>query len=278
MPVQRKIFRIEQDACAGGRVDVSARDAEAALRHHEFMAEIKALRGLIEPRAETNRAAIETSRAQIAEAQAYKAELETIHAALKRSREEVAAFAGGGALPPDIARASRELDAIVRGTEQATQQLLQAAEDIDQCANTLSAGLKSEHEKGLANDIRDRVVQIFEFLQFPGSDRAAGRQGGRGPGVPRGACRPPDGNLVRRRAVQAGRVRRRARRRQEIAQRPEARRRRRPLLAERHQLVVRLTALGGWPPDRGKTSQRNHRECCRCRQRRRIGHALDHDG
>ncbi|MET0670907.1 MAG: chemotaxis protein [Xanthobacteraceae bacterium] len=166
MPVQRKIFRIEQDACAGGRVDVSARDAEAALRHHEFMAEIKALRGLIEPRAETNRAAIETSRAQIAEAQAYKAELETIHAALKRSREEVAAFAGGGALPPDIARASRELDAIVRGTEQATQQLLQAAEDIDQCANTLSAGLKSEHEKGLANDIRDRVVQIFESCNF----------------------------------------------------------------------------------------------------------------
>ncbi len=166
MPVQRKIFRIEQDACAGGRVDVSARDAEAALRHHEFMAEIKALRGLIEPRAETNRATMETSRVQIAEAQAYKAELETIHAALKRSREEVAAFAGGGALPPDIARASRELDAIVRGTEQATQQLLQAAEDIDQCANTLSAGLKSEHEKGLANDIRDRVVQIFESCNF----------------------------------------------------------------------------------------------------------------
>ncbi len=166
MPVQRKIFRIEQDAHAAGRGEVSARDAEAALRHHEFMAEIKALRGLIEPRAETNREAMETARAQISEAQSYKAELETIHAALKRSREEVAAFAGGGALPPDIARASRELDAIVRGTEQATQHLLQAAEDIDQCANTLSAALKSEHEKGLANDIRDRVVQIFEACNF----------------------------------------------------------------------------------------------------------------
>src|SRR5688572_30582782 len=153
MPVQRKIFRIEQDAYADGRSDASVRDAEAALRHHEFMAEIKTLRGLIEPRAKPNRDAMEKSRAQIAEAQAYKAELEIIHAALKRSREEVAAFAGGGALPPDIARASRELDAIVRGTEQATQQLLQAAEEIDQCANTLSAALKSEHEKGLANDI-----------------------------------------------------------------------------------------------------------------------------
>ena len=166
MPVQRKVFRIEQGTRADGRGELSARDAEAALRHHEFMAEIKALRSLIEPRAGTSRDAMETAHAQIAEAQAYKAELETIHAALQRSRAEVAAFAGGGALPPDIALASRELDAIVRGTEQATQQLLQAAEDIDQSANTLSAAVKTEHEKGLAKDIRDRVVEIFEACNF----------------------------------------------------------------------------------------------------------------
>jgi len=166
MPVQRKIFRIERGARADEHGGVSAREAEAAMRHHEFMAEIKALRGMIEPRAETNRDAMEKARAQIAEAHAYKAELETIHAALRRSREEVAAFSGGGALPPDISRASRELDAIVRGTEQATQQLLHAAEDIDQSANTLSASLKSGHEKALANDISDRVVQIFEACNF----------------------------------------------------------------------------------------------------------------
>ena len=196
MPVQRKIFRIEQDACAGGRVDVSARDAEAALRHHEFMAEIKALRGLIEPRAETNRAAMETSRAQIAEAQAYKAELETIYAALKRSREEVAAFAGGGALPPDIARASRELDAIVarhragdaavaagrRGHRPVRQHAVRRAQE------RARAGSRQRHPRPRGAD--------FRGLQFPGSDRAAGRQGGRDPGVPRGACRPPDGNLA----------------------------------------------------------------------------------
>lgn len=166
MPVQRKIFRIEQGgACANARGGPTAREAEAALRHHEYMAEIKALRSLIEPRT-ASREAAEASRAQIAEVESYKAELETIQAALKRGRVEVAAFSGGGALPQDLSRASRELDAIVRGTEQATQQLLQAAEDIDQCANTLSAALKSGHEKDLANDIRDRVVQIFEACNF----------------------------------------------------------------------------------------------------------------
>jgi chemotaxis protein CheZ len=165
MAVQRKVFRIEQGAAAPGAA-ASARDAEAAMRHHEFMTEIRALRSLIAPQAPTGREAMEISRAQIAEAHAYKAELELIHTALRRSREEAAAISGRGALPPDISRASRELAAIVSGTEQATQQVLQAAEDIDQTANALNAALKGGYEKGLANDIRDRVVQIFEACNF----------------------------------------------------------------------------------------------------------------
>ena len=99
MAVQRKIFRIEQGGRADAPGEVSARDAEAALRHHEFMAEIKALRSLIEPRAESNREAMEKSRAQIAEAQAYKAELEPIHAAIKQSRARSSRSPERGALP-----------------------------------------------------------------------------------------------------------------------------------------------------------------------------------
>ncbi len=166
MPVQRKIFRIEQGAGAGARAPEEARDMDAAQRHQEFMAEIKALRSLIEPRIAVNRAAVERDRAQLAEAQAYKAELEQIYDAIKRTRGEVEALDADAARLSEMARAARELDAIVSGTEQATQQVLQAAEDIDQAANTLSAALKSEHEQGLASDIRDRVVQIFEACNF----------------------------------------------------------------------------------------------------------------
>ena len=57
------------------------------------------------------------------------------------------------------ARAHRELHAIVGGTEQATQSILQAAEAIDQAANTLTASVKGSHDQGLAHDIQDRVVQ-----------------------------------------------------------------------------------------------------------------------
>jgi chemotaxis protein CheZ len=164
MAVQRKVFRIEESAEM--RVAASSRDAESSLRHHEFMAEIRALRGLIAPHVPTDRDLLERSRAQIAEAQAYKVELELIHAALRRTRDEAGSLAARASRSPDIARASGELDAIVAGTEQATQQVLQAAEDIDQTASALTAVLKGSYEKGLANDIRDRVVQIFEACNF----------------------------------------------------------------------------------------------------------------
>jgi len=59
-----------------------------------------------------------------------------------------------------------ELDAVVDGTERATQHILEAAEFIDEAANTLSASLKHEQEHALAGDIRDHVVRIFEACNF----------------------------------------------------------------------------------------------------------------
>ena len=64
------------------------------------------------------------------------------------------------------ARASRELDAVVESSERATQQILAAAESIDEAANTLSASLKHDQEQALASDIRDHVGRIFEARNF----------------------------------------------------------------------------------------------------------------
>ncbi len=61
---------------------------------------------------------------------------------------------------------SRELAAIVTGTERATQAILRAAEEIDQSAHALSAALKGGHEQALAHDIQERVVRIFEVCNF----------------------------------------------------------------------------------------------------------------
>src|SRR5688572_323612 len=61
LPVQRKVFRIEEGARTGAQPALSAREAEDAMRHHEYMNELRALRALIEPRV-TNRATMERAR------------------------------------------------------------------------------------------------------------------------------------------------------------------------------------------------------------------------
>ncbi len=63
MPVQRKVFRIEESTRASAGAALSADQAEAALRHHEFITELKALRALIEPRAPVSREVMEEARA-----------------------------------------------------------------------------------------------------------------------------------------------------------------------------------------------------------------------
>src|ERR1700730_18125805 len=63
-------------------------------------------------------------------------------------------------------RIGHELEAVSKDSEVATQKILAAAEDIDQAADTLAAALKDGMDRGLAQDIRDRVVQIFEACNF----------------------------------------------------------------------------------------------------------------
>src|SRR5688572_26062044 len=83
VPVRRKVYRIEENARVAAPQALSADEAEDAMRHHEYMSELRALRALIEPRA-ASRETMERSRAQIAEAQSYKHELDVIYAAVKR--------------------------------------------------------------------------------------------------------------------------------------------------------------------------------------------------
>ena len=60
----------------------------------------------------------------------------------------------------------RQLDAVAENAERATRQILDAAEAIDDAANTLSASLKREQEKALALDIQDNLLRIFESCNF----------------------------------------------------------------------------------------------------------------
>jgi chemotaxis protein CheZ len=95
-----------------------------------------------------------------------KDETDSIFHAINRTKQQIAALHVSGLSGPENGRVRRQLDAVVDGAEQAIQQILAAAEDIDEAANTLSAVLKQEQNQALAQDIRDQVLRIFEACNF----------------------------------------------------------------------------------------------------------------
>ena len=163
MPVQRKVFRIEEHMRPRTPRGTVPADAGAEPQHGEFAS---ALRALVDPQATSERETAQRNRAEIAEAQAYKAELAEIHDAIGRTAADMAALVAGARSGAQVSRVSRELAAIVTGTERATQAILQAAEEIDQSVHILSSALKSGDEQALAQDIQERVVRIFEVCNF----------------------------------------------------------------------------------------------------------------
>jgi chemotaxis protein CheZ len=166
MPVRQKTFRIEQTTPSGGpRV---AADVGSTLQHHDVLNELKALRDLIEHQAPATAPQIgsDGDLMTVGDLDKLKIETDTIHRAISRTMQELASLHFGAFGNAGHGRASRELDAVVDSTERATQQILEAAENIDEAANTLSATLKHQQDQALTSDIRDHVVRIFEACNF----------------------------------------------------------------------------------------------------------------
>ena len=164
MAAPRKVFRIEELVTA--QQDPAAEGADAALRHAEVMREMVTLRAALAAPALSPPGLSELDARRAGELQRLKSELQLIHDAITRTKQELAALHVSSFHGESMTRASNELDAVMGGTEQATQKILAAAEEIDQVANTLSAALKNEFEQGLAQDVQDRVIQIFEACNF----------------------------------------------------------------------------------------------------------------
>jgi chemotaxis protein CheZ len=172
MPVRQKTFRIEQKRPGGPPPNAAPNGAGSALQNHEVLSELRALRDLIEHRASAATARAEngspskSEQVSVGALSKLRSETDSIHQAISHTMEELASLHFGAFSDAGAGRASRELDAVVNGTERATQQILESAEVIDEAANTLSASLKHGPDQALAGDIRDNVVRIFEACNF----------------------------------------------------------------------------------------------------------------
>jgi chemotaxis protein CheZ len=158
------MFRVE--ATAAGGAQVLSLHPNSSIHHEQIMAELKALRSLIRPQEELAQHIVDSYKTEIAEAQKLRAEIDLIYGAINKTKHEIASLHVTGFEGPQMVRVTHELDAVVVGTEQATDQILAAAEFIDQASTTLSAALKNQQHQALAQDIQEQVVQIFEACNF----------------------------------------------------------------------------------------------------------------
>jgi chemotaxis protein CheZ len=166
MAEPRKVFRIEQAAAA--RLERSVDTTLDGLRLSEIMLELGALRaalaaalpGRFQPIAASEPAGVAR----------LTSELNLIAGAIRGGDDEDSgkkpSGSNGARAETPMSRVEHELHAVVNGTEQATQKILTAAEEIDATANTLSAALDGKIEQGMALDIQDLVIQIFEACNF----------------------------------------------------------------------------------------------------------------
>ncbi|MBV8575219.1 MAG: protein phosphatase CheZ [Acetobacteraceae bacterium] len=184
MAVQRKRFRIEE---AIG-IDMPAAEVaggEIGPMHREIMSELRAIRaqmgsvtaevssaatatieGSVTRETAEAQALLETYRAQIEQCEKLKVELDLIHDAINRTKREIAVLHGKSFNGEEMAKVNGELGAVVGGTEQATQQILEAAESIDQAASALSKVNSPDQQKILSEEIQERIISIYEACNF----------------------------------------------------------------------------------------------------------------
>ena len=182
MPVHRKRFRIEE-AFLGDMPMQPTGDGDIDPMHHEIMNELRAIRAqmanpaggvaaseshpeLASQKVPDAHVLLETYRAQIEQCEKLKVELDLIHDAINRTKHEIAILHGTSFNGGEMSKVTGELGAVVGGTEEATQQILEAAESIDQAATALTKVNSPDQQKLLSEEIQERVISIFEACNF----------------------------------------------------------------------------------------------------------------
>src|SRR3974390_578304 len=155
-------------------------DLEVMPYHCEIMSELRAIREQMgrssggstaqEPSEGTApaeaAAMLESYRAQIEQCEKLKVELDLIHDAINKTKQEIALLHGRSFNGDEMAKVTGELGAVVGGTEEATQQILEAAEAIDEAASSIAKTKSPELQARFSQDIQERVVTIYESCNF----------------------------------------------------------------------------------------------------------------
>ncbi|MCW5692095.1 MAG: protein phosphatase CheZ [Pseudolabrys sp.] len=94
-----------------------------------------------------------------------RSEIAAAREAMARNRQDLTALVGD-AKERRLPRAAAQLGAAVDDMRSATDQILNLAEAADDNARALAASLKDDYKRGLAQEIQDQIVKIYEACNF----------------------------------------------------------------------------------------------------------------
>lgn len=173
MNANRKVYRIETFSRERQTVprlpdtgsEGASVDSLADYRHSEVLKQLELIKSMMAPQQDINTQVLDSFKSELLEAQKLKEEIDEISQAISETKVQIASVHNSSFDAEQMGRVANELDAITAGTETATETILAAAEMIDEKANELSAHLGGS-DKQAADDITDRIVEIFEACNF----------------------------------------------------------------------------------------------------------------
>jgi chemotaxis protein CheZ len=147
---------------AGSTSDTFEQDS-AVLQ--KILQQVEQIKGMIAPPEAISATMMENLRKELGEVRKLETEMSEIQQAIRKTKQEIAALHTHDMKGKEVRRITDELDAVVGGTEEATETILSSAEIIDEKAGSLCAKLTGD-DGGMASDIQEAVVNIFEACNF----------------------------------------------------------------------------------------------------------------
>jgi len=161
-----KVFRAEAANRNGAEVAAVRNDFLSDNRHKEIMKALKQLREDFAPSERVTERVVDDYKLQMEEARKLKAELDEIYEAISRTKHEIATLHHSGFQGEEVGRVTNELDAVIEGTEKATEGILSAAEIIDNLAGDLHGKYADTESGPMICDIQEQTIKIFENCNF----------------------------------------------------------------------------------------------------------------
>lgn len=168
-----KVFRIERAIYDGSNIE--SLDIEA-IRHQDVMEAIAELQENFgtdkskenssqEKNSDSNEI-LECIRTELEQINLVKSEMDGIRNSILQTKREISSMRHSGFSGEEQASPSNELDAVIKGTEEATDKILTAAEIIESNAANLVNALNREGDHNMALDIQEQAIAIFEACNF----------------------------------------------------------------------------------------------------------------